>query len=46
MRKNVSFELRQLGTNFIKDGKKYKIKTRDLRSQAKKANINFNGEKK
>ena len=46
MRKNVSFEFRQLGTNFIKDGKKYKIKTRDLCSQAKKANINFNGEKK
>ena len=32
----VAFEFRQLGTNFIKDGKIYKINTRDLCRQAKK----------
>lgn len=36
----VSFEFRQCGTHFIKDGKTYYLKTRDLCSQAKKANIN------
>lgn len=39
--KNVSFEVRQCGTHFIKDGKLYKLQTKDLCSQAKKANINF-----
>lgn len=39
--KNVSFEFRQCGTNFIKDGKQYKLQTKDLCSQARKANINF-----
>ena len=39
--KNVSFEFRQCGTNFIKDGKLYKLKTKDLCSQARQANINF-----
>ncbi len=29
------------GTHFIKDGKLYKLQTKDLCSQAKKANINF-----
>lgn len=38
---NVHFEFRQCGTHFIKDGKKYTLKVRDLCSQAKKANINF-----
>ena len=37
----VAFEFRQLGTNFIKDGKIYKINTRDLCRQAKKAGINY-----
>ena len=41
VRKNVSFEFRQCGTHFIKDGKLYKLQTKDLCSQAKKANINF-----
>lgn len=36
----VSFEFRQCGTHFIKDGKMYTLKTRDLCSQAKKADIN------
>ena len=42
LRKNVSFEFRQCGTHFIKDGKTYKLQTKDLCSQAKKAGINFN----
>lgn len=41
IRKNVSFEFRQCGTHFIKDGKLYKLQTKYLYSQAKKANINF-----
>lgn len=41
IRKNVSFEFRQCGTHFIKDGKLYKLQTKDLCSQAKKANIDF-----
>ena len=41
IRKNVSFEFRQCGTHFIKDGKQYKLQTKDLCSQAKKAGINF-----
>lgn len=39
--KNVSFEFRQCGTHFIKDGKMYKLQTKDLCKQAKKAAINF-----
>lgn len=38
---NVHFEFRQCGTHFIKDGKSYTLCTRDLCSQARKANINF-----
>lgn len=34
---NVSFEFRQCGTHFIKDGKTYTLNVRDLCSQAKKA---------
>lgn len=37
---NVPFEFRQCGTHFIKDGKRYTLSTRDLCSQARKANIN------
>ena len=42
IRKNVSFEFRQCGTHFIKDGKEYKLQTKDLCSQARKAGIDFN----
>ena len=41
IRKNVSFEFRQCGTHFIKDGKKYKLQTKDLCSQAKCAGIDY-----
>jgi len=41
IRKNVSFEFRQCGTHFLKDGKAYQLKTKDLCSQARKADINF-----
>lgn len=41
VRKCVNFEFRQCGTHFIKDGKEYKLQTRELCSQAKKAGINF-----
>ena len=41
IRKNVSFEFRQCGTHFIKDGKQYKLHTKDLCSQARKAGIDF-----
>lgn len=42
VRKNVSFEFRQCGTYFVKDGVRYKLQTKYLCSQAKKAGINFN----
>jgi len=42
IRKNVAFEFRQCGTHFIKDGKEYRLQTKDLCSQARKANIDFN----
>ncbi|MDO5557744.1 MAG: DUF5131 family protein [Clostridia bacterium] len=45
IRKNVDFEFRQCGTNFIKDGKKYTLQTKDLCKQARLANINFKGAK-
>lgn len=38
---NVSFEFRQCGTHFIKDGKMYTMNVRDLCTQAKKADINW-----
>ena len=41
IRKNVSFEFRQCGTHFIKDGKEYKLQTKDLCTQARKADIDF-----
>lgn len=43
IRKHVSFEFRQCGTHFIKDGKQYRLQTKDLCSQARKANINYLG---
>ena len=41
IRKHVNFEFRQCGTYFIKDGKQYKLQTKDLCSQARKANIDY-----
>ena len=41
IKKNVKFEFRQCGTHFIKDGKQYKLQTKDLCKQAKLANIDF-----
>lgn len=41
VRKNVSFEFRQCGTHFIKDGRRYTLQTKDLCSQARKAGIDF-----
>ena len=43
VRKNVSFEFRQCGTHFIKEGKAYTLQTKDLCAQARKANINYRG---
>lgn len=40
-KEKVSFEFRQCGTHFKKDSNLYDIKTKDLCSQAKKANINI-----
>lgn len=39
--KGVNFEFRQCGTHFIKDGKSYTLNTKDLCSQARKANISI-----
>lgn len=41
IRQNVSFEFRQCGTHFIKDGKTFILQTRELMAQAKKADLNF-----
>ncbi|MBQ2753159.1 MAG: DUF5131 family protein [Firmicutes bacterium] len=41
IRKNVSFEFRQCGTHFIKDGKPYRLQTKNLCKQANKADINY-----
>ena len=41
IRKNVDFEFRQCGTYTIKDGKQYKIQTKDLCKQAKLVNIDY-----
>ena len=46
IRKKVDFEFRQCGTYTIKDGKKYKIQTRDLTKKAKLANINYKCDRK
>ncbi len=41
MNANVSFEFRQCGTHFIKDGKEYTLQVRVLGEQARKAGIDF-----
>ena len=41
IKKNVNFEFRQCGTNFIKDGKLYRLQTKDLCRQARLADINY-----
>ncbi len=41
IRKNVNFEFRQCGTYFIKNGKQFKLQTKDLTKQAKLANIDY-----
>ena len=41
IRKNVDVEFRQCGTHFIKDGKQYKLQTKDLCKQAKLAGIDY-----
>ena len=41
IRKNVSFEFRQCGTHFIKDNTEYRLQTKDLCAQARKANIDY-----
>ena len=46
IRKNVNFEFRQFGTYTIKNGKKYKLKTKELCSYAKKVNINYKAKDK
>ena len=46
IRKQVNFEFRQCGTHFIKDGRQYKLQTRDLCRQARLAGINYRSETK
>lgn len=41
VRKNVNFEFRQCGTYFIKEGKQYKLQTKDLCKQARLAAIDY-----
>lgn len=41
VRRNVSFEFRQLGSTFIKDGKTYYLNTAQLCAQARKADIGY-----
>lgn len=41
VRKNISFEFRQLGTHFLKDGKMYTVNPFNLCKQAKQAGINY-----
>lgn len=38
---SVKFEFRQCGTNFIKDGKLYRLQVKDLTKQARLANIDI-----
>lgn len=44
IRKHVNFEFRQCGTYFLKDGKQYKLQTKDLCRQARLAGINYQRE--
>lgn len=46
IRKQVNFEFCQCGTHFIKDGRQYKLQTRDLCRQARLAGINYMSETK
>lgn len=46
VKRNVDFEFRQCGTYTIKDGKRYKIQTRDLCKQAKQANIDYKSDRR
>lgn len=46
VKKDVNFEFRQCGTHFIKDGKHYKLQTKDLCKQARSANINYKIDRK
>ena len=41
IRKHVNFKFRQCGTYFIKDGARYKLQTKDLCAQARKAGIDY-----
>lgn len=41
IRRHVSFKFRQCGTYFIKDGRRYKLQTKDLCAQARKADIDY-----
>lgn len=41
IRQDVSFEFRQCATHFLKDQILYTLKTKDLMSQARKANMNY-----
>ena len=41
IRQNVSFQFRQCGTHFIKDGKEYTLQVKDLCSQARHAGIDY-----
>ncbi len=43
IRQHVKFEFRQCGTHFIKDGKEYRIQTKDLMRQARLAGIDYEG---
>lgn len=44
VQKNVSFEFRQCGTNFIKDGRQYRLQKKDLCRQARLADIDYHKE--
>lgn len=41
VRSNVNFEFRQCGTYTLKDGKQYKLQTKDLTRQARLADIDY-----
>ena len=41
MNQNVEFQFRQCGTNFLKDGNVYRLQTKNLISQARKASIDW-----
>ena len=41
IRKHVNFKFRQCGTYFIKNGARYKLQTKDLCAQARKAGIDY-----